>query len=320
MLFQTSRLEIPGRAAGGRGGPVDLLAAGAHPGRIVVDERDDLHAGQPAGLDTWRDGYRGAGSGYPGRSARIPPGRGQFPWPVRLAGAGGPLGVQDLERRSPLTPAFVTATRECGFPPADSTGRPRMAPASTGHPAGPAALVGGRHIPPPGTRAAQSHRPHRPRWPPGCWSRRAGRPGVRLPPPSRRGGGARQHRGHLVGRRDRQPAPVAAARHRPGEQLIEHGIGVVADRPGVGANLSDHPIVTAMWHTPKDTGLWSGGPVNLARWNYLQLRAAHVRHRQGRRVHPDDALAARARPAVACAARAVPAAGLATQPSTPSPC
>ena len=39
----------------------------------------------------------------------------------------------------------------------------------------------------------------------------------------------------------------------------------------MGANLSDHPIVTAMWHTPKDTGLWEqAGPVNLARWKYLR--------------------------------------------------
>ena len=47
----------------------------------------------------------------------------------------------------------------------------------------------------------------------------------------------------------------------PAEQLIEQGIRVVADSPGVGANLSDHPVVTAMWHTPRATGLWEqAGP------------------------------------------------------------
>ena len=30
----------------------------------------------------------------------------------------------------------------------------------------------------------------------------------------------------------------------------------MADSPGVGANLSDHPMVPAMWHTPKSRGLW----------------------------------------------------------------
>jgi choline dehydrogenase len=56
----------------------------------------------------------------------------------------------------------------------------------------------------------------------------------------------------------------------PADHLAEHGIGVVADSPGVGANLSDHPIVTAMWHTPKATGLWEkAGPKNLARWRMM---------------------------------------------------
>jgi choline dehydrogenase len=53
----------------------------------------------------------------------------------------------------------------------------------------------------------------------------------------------------------------------PADHLASHGIGVLADSPGVGANLSDHPLVTAMWHTPKTTGPWEkAGPRNLARW------------------------------------------------------
>jgi choline dehydrogenase len=53
----------------------------------------------------------------------------------------------------------------------------------------------------------------------------------------------------------------------PADHLAEHGIIVLADSPGVGANLSDHPMVTAMWHTPKTTGPWEkAGPRNLARW------------------------------------------------------
>jgi choline dehydrogenase len=53
----------------------------------------------------------------------------------------------------------------------------------------------------------------------------------------------------------------------PAEHLREHGIRVVADSPGVGANLSDHPIVTAIWSTPKVRGLAElAGPKNLLRW------------------------------------------------------
>ena len=42
----------------------------------------------------------------------------------------------------------------------------------------------------------------------------------------------------------------------PADHLLSHGITVEADSPGVGANLSDHPAVTAMWHTPKSRGPW----------------------------------------------------------------
>ena len=53
----------------------------------------------------------------------------------------------------------------------------------------------------------------------------------------------------------------------PADHLREHGIAVVADSPGVGANLSDHPIVTALWSTPKVRGLAElAGPRNLLRW------------------------------------------------------
>jgi choline dehydrogenase len=56
----------------------------------------------------------------------------------------------------------------------------------------------------------------------------------------------------------------------PAEHLIEHGVRIHADSPGVGANLSDHPAVTAMWHTPKSPGLdEAAGPRNIARWRYL---------------------------------------------------
>jgi choline dehydrogenase len=53
----------------------------------------------------------------------------------------------------------------------------------------------------------------------------------------------------------------------PAAHLREMGIDVIVDSPGVGANLCDHPIVTAMWATPKVRGLWEqAGAVNLIRW------------------------------------------------------
>ncbi|HXL20029.1 MAG TPA: GMC family oxidoreductase N-terminal domain-containing protein, partial [Streptosporangiaceae bacterium] len=53
----------------------------------------------------------------------------------------------------------------------------------------------------------------------------------------------------------------------PADHLREHGITVVADSPGVGANLSDHPIAAALWSTPKVRSLAElAGPKNLLRW------------------------------------------------------
>jgi choline dehydrogenase len=56
----------------------------------------------------------------------------------------------------------------------------------------------------------------------------------------------------------------------PADHLREHGLPVVADLPGVGANLSDHPVAAALWSTPKVRSLSErAGPGNLLRWQYI---------------------------------------------------
>jgi choline dehydrogenase len=53
----------------------------------------------------------------------------------------------------------------------------------------------------------------------------------------------------------------------PADHLIEMGIGIKADSPGVGANLGDHPATPVVWATPKLRGLWEkAGNANLLRW------------------------------------------------------
>jgi choline dehydrogenase len=53
----------------------------------------------------------------------------------------------------------------------------------------------------------------------------------------------------------------------PADHLRDTGVLVLVDSPGVGANLSDHPVVPALWRTPKVTGLWEKStPANLFRW------------------------------------------------------
>jgi choline dehydrogenase len=53
----------------------------------------------------------------------------------------------------------------------------------------------------------------------------------------------------------------------PADHLIETGIDVVADSPGVGANLSDHPVLPVIWSTPRLRGLWEKtGMAGALRW------------------------------------------------------
>ena len=53
----------------------------------------------------------------------------------------------------------------------------------------------------------------------------------------------------------------------PADHLIEMGIDVHADSPGVGANLSDHPVLPVVWSTPRLRGLWEkSGNAGALRW------------------------------------------------------
>jgi choline dehydrogenase len=53
----------------------------------------------------------------------------------------------------------------------------------------------------------------------------------------------------------------------PADHLIEMGIDVLADSPGVGGNLSDHPVLPVIWSTPRLRGLWEKtGNGNALRW------------------------------------------------------
>jgi choline dehydrogenase len=53
----------------------------------------------------------------------------------------------------------------------------------------------------------------------------------------------------------------------PADHLIELGITVHVDNKGVGANLSDHPVLPVIWSTPRVRGLWEkGGNLGALRW------------------------------------------------------
>jgi choline dehydrogenase len=53
----------------------------------------------------------------------------------------------------------------------------------------------------------------------------------------------------------------------PADHLIEMGVSVHADSPGVGANLSDHPVLPVIWSTPRQRSLWEkSGNAGALRW------------------------------------------------------
>jgi choline dehydrogenase len=221
--------------------------------------------------DTWRDEYGCAGWGYTDllpyflRSEHNS--RGESAW----HGASGPLSVQDLRYKSSLTEAFVAAARSCGQAANDDFNGAQQDG------------VGFYQVTQQGGRrwsAADAY-----------LHPAAGRPNLTILTDALATGieieggqavGVRYLRRGveevawaeaeviLAGGAVNSPQLLMLSGIGPADDLRELGIPVVADSPGVGGNLSDHPIVTAMWATPRSRGLWEqAGPRNLARWQLL---------------------------------------------------
>jgi choline dehydrogenase len=221
--------------------------------------------------DTWRDDYGCDGWGYtdllPYFLRAEHNSRGESAW----HGASGPLSVQDLRFKSSLTRGFVAAARSCGqlanddfngpqqdgvgfYQVTQQGGRRWSAADAYLHPAAARpnltiltdALATGIEVE--GGRAT----------------------GVRY---LRRGVEEvawAQGEVILSGGAVNSPQILLLSGIGPADDLRGLGIPVVVDSPGVGANLSDHPVVTGMWGTPRTRGLWErSGPRNLARWQLL---------------------------------------------------
>ena len=222
--------------------------------------------------DSWRDEYGCAGWGYTDLLPYFLRAEDNSRGASAYHGAGGPLSVQDLKRKSALTRAFVEASRACGLPANEDFNAGEQD----------------------GTGFYQVTQRDGRRWSAAdAYLRPAmSRPNLTvqtdalvtgvLVEAGRAAGVRYTHRGSAeLARADGEVILCAGAIGSPhllllsgigpAEQLIDHGVRLVADNPGVGANLSDHPVVTAIWPTPKETGLWEqAGPAGLARWKYLR--------------------------------------------------
>jgi choline dehydrogenase len=218
--------------------------------------------------DTWRDEYGCEGWGYADLMPYFLRAEGNSRGESAYHGGSGPLSVQDLRYKSGLTGAFVAAARSCGVAANDDFNGPKQDG------------VGYYQVTQRGGRrwsAADAY-----------LHPAADRPNLTVLTDARataieiEGGraiGVRYiHRGAeefavadaeiiLAAGTIGSPQLLMLSGVGPADHLREHNIPVMVDSPGVGANLSDHPVVGAMWSTPKERGLWEmAGPRNLARW------------------------------------------------------
>ncbi len=221
--------------------------------------------------DTWRDDYGCEGWGYTELLPYFLRAEGNSRGASAFHGAGGPLSVQDPKHKSALTTAFVDAARQAGQEANDDFngrkqdgvgfyqvtqrgGRRWSAADAYLHPVADRpnltvltdALVTGIALA--GLRAVGVH-----------YLLRGVAETARAESEVIVACGA-------IG----SPQLLMLSGIGPADHLRSHDIAVMADIPGVGANLSDHPMVPAMWYTPRSRGLWEqAGARNLARWQLL---------------------------------------------------
>jgi choline dehydrogenase len=218
--------------------------------------------------DTWRDDYGCEGWGYTDLLPYFIRAEGNSRGASPYHGASGPLSVQDLRYKSALSSAFVEAALRCGLDANDDFNGPRQDGAGFYQ----VTQRGGRRW-----SAADAYlhpAAHRPNLTVQTDALVTG-----LVMEGGRAVGVRYlHRGaEQLARAEAEVILAAGAIGSPqllmlsgigpADHLRSHGIAVRADSQGVGANLSDHPIVTAMWSTPKTASLAEkAGPRNLLRW------------------------------------------------------
>jgi choline dehydrogenase-like flavoprotein len=218
--------------------------------------------------DTWRDEYGCTGWGYTDLMPYFRRAEDNSRGASAYHGAGGPLSVTDLKYRSPLTKAFTASARECGLAGNDDFNGPQQD----------------------GSGFYQVTQRDGHRWSAAdAYLRPAmSRPNLEVLTDARatqvvieagRAAGVRYLRrgAEELARAETEvilaagvigsPQLLMLSGVGPADHLRDLGILVRVDNAGVGANLSDHPVVTAMWDTPRTPGLWEEStPANLARW------------------------------------------------------
>ncbi|HEY2505158.1 MAG TPA: GMC family oxidoreductase N-terminal domain-containing protein [Streptosporangiaceae bacterium] len=269
LLFQTAYdwnyETVPQNSAAGRSvyWPRGRVLGGSSSINAMIYIRGNRHD-----YDEWRDDYGCTGWGYADLLPYFLRAEGNSRGASPYHGADGPLAVQDLGFKSPLTGAFVAAAGHGGQPAnADFNGAVQDG-------------VGYYQVTQKGGRrwsAADAYLHPAASRPNLTVRTDALATGIEIE--AGRATGVRYlHRGveelatagaevivaaGAIG----SPQLLMLSGVGPADHLHEFNIPVMADSPGVGANLSDHPMVTAMWSAPKTRSLWEeAGRRNLVRW------------------------------------------------------
>jgi len=242
-------LTAPQAAAGGRQIPLPTgrgLGGGSSVNTLTWFQ------GHPADYDGWRsEGAEGWGWDEMGPLARRVEhhilGSGQF------HGAGGPMTVDFARDLNPSAAAFLAAGEQLGLPvSSDLNGAQR-----TGFGIAQSNIRDGmRHSVVDGYLRPAMHRPN--------LDVRTGARVTQVLFDGRTATGVRLRDGQIVTARRgvimaagslRTPQLLMLSGVGPGAHLSEHGIPVLADLPGVGANLHDHPMITPVWPITSGTTL-----------------------------------------------------------------
>jgi choline dehydrogenase len=218
--------------------------------------------------DSWRADYGCDGWGYTDLLPYFLRAESNARGASAYHGGAGPLSVQDLKFKSSLTAAFVAAARSCGLPANDDFNGPSQDGAGyyqVTQKAGRRWSAADAYLHPAADRPNLTI--HTDTLVTGIEIEAGRAIGVRY---LRRGAeelALAESEVIVSAGAIGSPQLLMLSGIGPADHLREHGIAVFADSPGVGGNLSDHPVVTAIWSAPKARSLWEQvGPRNLARW------------------------------------------------------
>lgn len=213
--------------------------------------------GNPVDYDTWRDRYGCDGWGYADVLPYFRRAEDQARGESSYHGAGGPLRVEDLRSRHRLARAFVESAVSAGLSRNDDFNGPEQDGAGFYQ----VTQKRGRRC-----SAADAYlRPAIDR--PNLTVRTDALVTGVLVDKGRAVGVRYRHEGEeqqdvvqgeviLSGGTVNSPQLLMLSGIGPADHLREHGVDVVLDRPEVGRNLQDHPVVPPMWPTPKVHNFW----------------------------------------------------------------